>query len=333
MNRSRNFMWTLNNYTDEEVALLQAVDCKYMTWGFEVGDSGTPHLQGLTIFKNPQTVKQVICLLPTRVAEIQIILYLQESLSYAHKDGNIYEAGSPPLSQAGKGIKEKERHRSINLLAKQGNLSQLEELYPDVWRRDYCKLKLIAKDHMVRPDDLTVLSNEWIWGPTGTGKTRDAHAQHPNAYLKSAANNWWDGYNPLIHDVVIIDDFDKYHIKQGFSLKIWSDHPAFIAETKGGSMFIRPQKLIVTSNYSIQQIWDDETTYAPLLRRFNQIHKQCLKTFDETAPTKPKPIRQTPSSPVYSNIHADGYHKPPKLTLVFNCPYCKCNYNECICSK
>lgn len=34
--RNRNFMWTLNNYTDEEVALLQAVDCKYMTWGYEV---------------------------------------------------------------------------------------------------------------------------------------------------------------------------------------------------------------------------------------------------------------------------------------------------------
>jgi len=317
MNRSRNFMWTLNNYTDDEVALLQAigVNCKYMAWGFEVGDSGTPHLQGVTLFETKKTIKQVITLLPPRVANIQFIIHLQESITYALKDGNIYEAGDRPLSQAAKGIKEKERHLHINSLAKQGKLQELEELYPDVWRRDYCKLKLIAKDHMVRPDNLTVLSNEWIWGPTGTGKTRDAHAQHPNAYLKSAANNWWDGYNPLLHDVVIIDDFDKYHIKQGFSLKIWSDHPAFIAETKGGSMFIRPQKLIVTSNYSIQQIWDDETTYAPLLRRFKQIHKDGLRLHDTTvAPVKKVRKQLEPSVEEYSP-HSNSYIRPKPKQL------------------
>lgn len=54
----------------------------------------------------------------------------------------------------------------------------------------------------------------------------------------------------------------------GHKLKIWVDIYAFRAEVKGGSITIRPEKIIVTSNYHPSEIWSDDTTLEPLLRRF-----------------------------------------------------------------
>lgn len=48
-NRVRRFCFTLNNYTKEEEDYLQAFPCTWLVMGKEVGESGTPHLQGEVI--------------------------------------------------------------------------------------------------------------------------------------------------------------------------------------------------------------------------------------------------------------------------------------------
>jgi len=85
-----------------------------------------------------------------------------------------------------------------------------------------------------------------------------------------ADNAWWDGYQG--EEVVIIDDFDKYHVKQGFKLKLWGDRYTFPAEVKGSARFIRPKKVIVTSNYHPKDIWEDKNTLEPILQRFEIVH-------------------------------------------------------------
>ena len=37
--------------------------------------------------------------------------------------------------------------------------------------------------------------------------------------------------------------------------------------TQGRSVMIRPKKIIVTSNYTPQEIWEDPKTLEPILRR------------------------------------------------------------------
>lgn len=63
--RGRKWCFTLNNYTAEDVTQLKRIfhDEKYII-GKEVGEGGTPHLQGYFEFKNPRSFQSVKKLIP-----------------------------------------------------------------------------------------------------------------------------------------------------------------------------------------------------------------------------------------------------------------------------
>jgi len=60
----------------------------------------------------------------------------------------------------------------------------------------------------------------------------------------------------------------------GGLLKRLADKWPMQASIKGSMKYIRPRVVIVTSNYTIDQIWSDPQTVDPLLRRFTTIHKE-----------------------------------------------------------
>lgn len=62
--------------------------------------------------------------------------------------------------------------------------------------RDYKKVRDATQLYQlttVEHPTLDVLTNEWIYGPTGTGKSRMARRENPEAFIKNP-NKWWDGY-------------------------------------------------------------------------------------------------------------------------------------------
>nr|WQA30160.1 MAG: rep protein [Cressdnaviricota sp.] len=118
------------------------------------------------------------------------------------------------------------------------------------------------------------LQNQWLWGEAGTGKTRTAWEQNPNLYVKSI-NKWWDGYND--QETVLLDDWDPKHEILTQHLKTWADRYPFRAETKGSSMMIRPKKIIVTSNYSIDECFPNPEDANAIKRRFHSEHFSRLR--------------------------------------------------------
>lgn len=269
MSRARAFVFTINNYTEQDEQEVQRLQAKYTVYGRETGEQGTPHLQGCVQFANQRTFKAVSRLLPR--AHIEVCKDLAGAVRYCKKDGDVWEQGTAPLSQKEKGEAGKRVYEEAFELAKQG---RLEEIAEPLRTRFYNTYKRIRADYQQVPETLQQLSHEWYWGDSGTGKTRKAREENPNAYLKNP-NKWWCGY--VDQEVVVIDEWSPSHECLASHLKQWADHHPFCAETKGASMCIRPKKIIVTSNYSPEQCFSKEEDLKPIRRRFKVTHFTLLK--------------------------------------------------------
>jgi len=56
--RTRGWTFTINNDTFEDLIGLIETDFEYLVIGFEVGDSGTPHIQGYILLQKSKDVKR-----------------------------------------------------------------------------------------------------------------------------------------------------------------------------------------------------------------------------------------------------------------------------------
>lgn len=277
MSRARAWCFTLNNYSAEDVARIDGYAVgdeggdenpsffRYICYGREVGESGTPHLQGYVYCRNACSLSAIRERIPRAHLEISRGRP-DQAIGYCEKDGDFNERGERPVGQAQKGANEKARWDKARDAARIGDIDAVDS---DIYVRYYRTLKEIARDHMARIEDCDGVTGVWIYGRAGIGKSRKAREDYPEAYFKMA-NKWWDGYQD--EKWVIIDDLDTKHECLGHHLKIWCDRYGFIAETKGGARMIRPKKVVVTSQYSIEQIWRDEETIAALKRRMQIIH-------------------------------------------------------------
>lgn len=74
--------------------------------------------------------------------------------------------------------------------------------------------------------------------------------------------------------MVHLDELEPYHATWiAPFLKLWADEYAFQAEVKGGAFQLRPERFIITSNYSIDQMGWDAITTAAIKRRYTEIKK------------------------------------------------------------
>lgn len=260
MSKTRNFVFTHNNYPDTQ--LQDNLECRYIIYGREVGQSGTPHLQGFVSFANPRQLAGVIKLLPG--CHVEVAQTTTAAIEYCKKDGNFTERGIAPISQKRKGEMEQERWEEILENAKTGNFDAIPA---NVRMKHYRTIKEIAKDYMPPKPDATQLTGYWFVGKAGTGKSRAAREENPGAYAKPL-NQWWDGYQD--EEVVIVDDMDPFHKSLAYEFKMWGDRYAFIAPVKGGALRIRPTKVIVTSQYVPEEIWEDPATLEAINRRYTR---------------------------------------------------------------
>lgn len=272
-NRAHCFTW--NNYGPTYATHLDGLDCRYIVAGEEIAPgTGTRHLQGYVVWRNGKTVSAVRTLLPgchitvSRGNHVQNDRYCRKTRDTDDvPNGVIYHRGDLPADPADRGAAEKARWEIAWTLAKAGSI---EEIPADIRVRQYSTLRRIERDFMPEMERLRGPCGTWIWGVAGCGKTRSVIEQIPDSFPKPR-NQWWDGYQR--EEVVLVDDVDKFDVKLGGYFKHWADAYPFIGEVKGGSQKIRPKRLIVTSQYRIEDIWEDEATRAALLRRFVVVEK------------------------------------------------------------
>lgn len=137
-----------------------------------------------------------------------------------------------------------------------------------IWKRDHNENKEIYEDELSK-------KNYWIWGPTGTGKSKWARSQcEPEKMYFKLQNKWWDSYDDGNVLIVLIEDLNPEKARMlSDHIKIWADRYWFQAEVKGSSILINPKdwKLIITSNYSIDECFPNTQDQEAIKRRFKEV--------------------------------------------------------------
>ena len=167
------------------------------------------------------------------------------------------------------GEMEKGAYQEAWELAKKG---KIEEISPRKRVRYYNTWVDVASRYPPDMPALDTLNNLWIVGPPGCGKSRWVHQMYPRCYRMFSTMLWqaYDPNNPD-HKVVVLDDLHPDTLQDLPMLKQWADHYPFPAECRGGSMIIRPQKILVTSSYHPRQCFRRPEDLEQILRRFRVV--------------------------------------------------------------
>lgn len=268
--RSRAWVVTINNYTDEQYEDVKEYISKteYGIVGKEIGEqNGTPHLQIYFRLKNATTFKALKKRFPT--AHIAAAKGNDEQNNkYCSKESEYYEHGT--ISQQGKRTDLDEIRDIIKTTGRMSDVVMVATSYQSVKMAEQ-----ILKYHEPKRDFKPYV--RWYWGAIGTGKTKNAieiFGDEPY-YTTMETAKWWDGYDA--HKCLLIDDMRKNFTTFNNLLRIL-DRYAFSIETKGGTRQLLANHIIITSCYPPTEMFDTREDIQQLIRRIDEIKEFNAET-------------------------------------------------------
>jgi Putative viral replication protein/RNA helicase len=303
--QAKRYVFTINNYDNDILELLAPFyenHCKYLVYGKEVGANLTPHLQGFFTLKDKLTMKGVHKALGFSALHLEPAkgTSLQAS-DYCKKDGDFIEFGTPPFQ--GKRTDLDAQCAAIN---EGKSMADVADMAPATYVRNY--RGLAAYQNLKQADyNHTGPRGIWIYGPPGSGKSFAARSISSSMYMKPQ-NKWFDGYAGESH--ILLDDLDTGLL--GHHLKLWNDEYAVSAETKGGTVKLTHECFIVTSNFTIEELWDDQPKIRDAIkRRFEVIHLPNI--YKRTTPLPPNAeVAKLLTTLTERNIKAEYISGPTK---------------------
>lgn len=275
MSRNRNFCFTLNNYTDEEYNNICDLSrqAHYLVVGKEVGENGTPHLQGFIMFNNKKSFDQIKNLINNQRVHIEACLGSpKQNETYCKKDNNFIEFGTPP-----KGSGARTDLDAVTDLIKSGaTMDEIVEQHTGTCIKFYKGIRQVYS-HINKQERSWKTTVYWVHGATGTGKTRWIHqlSQNVKTYWKDPSTKWWDGYDS--QELVILDDFrPTKELPFSYLLRLFDRYPMSV-EAKGLYFPFLAKVIFVTSPVTIREAFAHcdflkEGDINQMLRRVKEIN-------------------------------------------------------------
>lgn len=286
-----NFCWTLNNYTlEEELDLMcTSLPVLYICWGYEIAPTTeTPHLQGYCELSHPTrlaTIKKLGCGFERMHIEARKGTQ-QEAIAYTMGYNLDVDGGIDLGIDKGikKGIKPKNElwfewgTKKINKAGQRRDLDDTRECARDMGMREVAQWAnfqqiRVAEKYLTycEPKRTTKPIVTWLYGKTGTGKSRMANQMFPDAYTKSEGSKWWDGYDR--HKNVILDDFRGNWMTFNELLTLIDRYERRV-EFKGGCRQFVAENIVITCCVHPKDIYNVENERVDqLLRRIDFIEQ------------------------------------------------------------
>lgn len=267
--------FTLNNYTDEEVLHLKSLvpeHCVYILGGYEVGEEGTPHIQGY-------------CEFTKRPVQAVVKKILGDRTHFEHRKGTQEQARvyiidwpskpNPVFFEIGikKGAGRRNDLHRIAQTALDSGMREVAAVAQNAQQIRHAELVLSYLEN-TRNSPPTVY---WFYGRSGCGKSKAAMALAEelapgNWYRKGCSGGkWFPGYDA--HEVLWLDDVFAEYFGAGTNtyrmLLELLDRYSCIVEYKGGQRQLLAKTIIITSVSAPTIEFDDGT--CELRRRITHL--------------------------------------------------------------
>ncbi len=272
--KSKHWCFTLNNPKDGELVWLPN-QMTYLIAGRErAPETGTIHLQGYVCFRTRKRLPGVKKIYPRAHIE-QCEGTPQQNITYCSKDGDFVTYGTEP--QTAQQVSKTNMQAKWDLAYDLAIQGRIKEIPKGMQVRYYHAWKRIYQDQPQDVADLDKKDNYWIVAPSGFGKSTYARKRWPDFYDKPP-NKWWTGYKG--QPTILCDDFGPQQCQYiGWYMKRWGDKFTFPIETKGGGCAaIRPERIVLTSQYDIHDCFEDQLVVEAIQNRFQVIR---LKSWQE----------------------------------------------------
>lgn len=283
--RSRNWVFTINNFTEEDenmvVMLADREDVYRVIAEHEIGEMGTCHIQGYVSFTRIINRSWLENWLGGR-AWIDVARGgWRQNWAYCSKEGTVIveKKGMDEFVQCEEYVSTRVSTAAIDA-CKTMDPFEFQDTFPNVWFYHRSKIINMMMDFAMTKrkdwDGDLKCKNYWIWGQPGVGKSKWASSRLPiNYQYKKNTNKWWDGYSVIMHKLIIIEDYPCLPAGNCLvqHLKIWGDRYCFEGEVKTAHVFVQPGRffLVVTSNYPINMCFENPVDIEAIKRRFTEI--------------------------------------------------------------
>lgn len=281
--RGRSVCFTLNNPTEEELTNLRSLITKYPTvFKYHVhqlergSQNGTLHVQGFIQAANPVEFKTWKRYLGDR-AHISFTKGTpQQNRDYCTKDSDrvpgslIYEEGEIPSP----GKRNDILAFTERIQVEGSTIGDIALEFPGEFLRYPNAFAQFRSAVCPQRDFKTKIF--WFFGATGLGKSYTIRQLAPTGYWKSCSNHWWNGYDPLGHTDVILDDYRTNWCDFSQLLRYFDEYPLSV-EFKGGVSVFRPRRIFVSCPKPPLQCWNlrSEEDLQQLVRRIEVIVEVC----------------------------------------------------------
>lgn len=266
--RALCWCFTINNYDDADRTRLAELGngplSTYLIVGREIGEQGTPHLQGYVRFARKTSFAEAKTLIGQRAHLEPARESAKTNRGYCTKDKLFEEYGS--IGEQGK---RSDLESAIATLRKRGQLRDVADEHPAAFVRYHRGFQqLVDVTGLLTPRNFKTLVHVCV-GPPGTGKSRLVHelAESLGTVYKNFSGTWFDGYQG--QDSVIFDDFCG-GVQWTHLLQLLDRYPYRI-ESKGSSREFTSKYIWITSNKYCSQWYDkSKFPYEALFRRIDE---------------------------------------------------------------